>query len=78
MQQKLFRQKRSQRTYKIHDKSKAFKCDVCLKKFMSEGHLFQHYQTHTVEKLFSCQVCSRKFNYKYALIRHQVTLYVNL
>ena len=53
-QQKLFRQKKSQRTYKIHDKSKAFKYDVCLQKFMSEGHLFQHYQTHTVEKLFSC------------------------
>ena len=57
----------------IHDESKAFKCDVCLKIFKSKADLKAHYRTHTREKPFSCQVCDKKFAQKQHLVQHQAT-----
>ena len=34
---------------KVHDDSKAFKCDVCFKVFPSKRLLEKHYRTHTGE-----------------------------
>ena len=56
---------------KVHDESKSFKCDVCLKVFTRNSKLKIHYRTHTGEKPFACQVCARKFAFKGALVRHQ-------
>ena len=58
---------------KIHDESKAFKCDVCLKLFSTKRELKLHYRTHTGEKPFACQVCDKKFSQKINLVRHQAT-----
>ena len=58
---------------KVHNDSKAFKCDVCLKGFHQKSKLIQHYRTHTGEKPFSCQVCDKKFAQKGTLVRHQAT-----
>ena len=58
---------------KIHDDSKGFKCDVCLKGFISKSLLKTHYRTHTGEKPFACQVCARKFSRKYSLVQHEAT-----
>ena len=58
---------------KVHDDSKAFKCDVCLKKFDQKFHLINHYRTHTGEKPFACQICDKKFAKKGSLVRHQAT-----
>ena len=58
---------------KIHDDSKAFKCDVCLKGFHQKSNLINHYRTHTREKPFACQICERKFAQKTNLVRHQAT-----
>ena len=57
---------------KIHDDSKAFKCDVCLKVFSNKAQLKIHYRIHTGEKPFACQICDRKFAHKSNLARHQV------
>ena len=57
---------------KIHDESKAFKCDVCFKSCLSKSQLKTHYRTHTGEKPFGCQVCDKKFSQKFQLLRHQV------
>ena len=57
---------------KIHDESKSFKCNVCLKLFSRKFHLINHYRTHTGEKPFACQVCDKKFALKCALVRHQL------
>ena len=58
---------------KVHDNSKAFKCDVCLKIFSSESDLKIHYRTHTGEKPFVCQLCDKKFAQKITLVQHQTT-----
>ena len=58
---------------KVHDKSKAFKCNVCLKLFSNKGDLKRHYRTHTGEKPFACQICDRKFAVKRSLAKHQAT-----
>ena len=55
---------------KVHDESKAFKCDVCLKLFCNKTQLKIHYRTHTGEKPFACQICDRKFARKTELTRH--------
>ena len=58
---------------KVHDNSKCFKCDVCLKVFSSNFNLKSHYRTHTGEKPFACQICDRKFAEKSSLVEHQAT-----
>ena len=58
---------------KIHDKSKAFECDVCWKLFISNYHLTIHYRSHTGEKPFACQICDKKFSVKGNLKVHQTT-----
>ena len=58
---------------KIHDESKALKCDVCLKLFSNKSSLEEHYRIHTGEKPFACQICERKFTHRQSLVKHQVT-----
>ena len=58
---------------KVHDDSKSFQCDICLKIFKSKSQLVIHYRTHTGEKPFACQVCDRKFTQKAGLVQHQAT-----
>ena len=47
---------------KIHDDSKSYKCDVCLKVFQCNSKLVIHYR-----------ICNRKFSQKNNLVLHQAT-----
>ena len=58
---------------KVHDESKALKCDVCLKLFCNKTQLEIHYRTHTGEKPFACHICDTKFAQKPNLVKHQAT-----
>ena len=58
---------------KVHDDSKGFKCDVCLKVFVSKSVLIRHYRIHTGETPFACQICDRNFAQKIHLTQHQAT-----
>ena len=58
---------------KANNRSKAFKCDVCLKVFSYKSQFQEHYRIHTGDKPFACQVCDKKFAQKGQLVRHQAT-----
>ena len=58
---------------KVHDESKALKCDVCLKLFTNKSKLESHYRTHTGEKPFVCRICDKRFSQKSNLVTHQGT-----
>ena len=58
---------------KLHDESKACKCDVCLKLFYNKSSLEAHYRIHTGEKPFACEICDRRFAQKSNLVKHQAT-----
>ena len=68
--QNIFKQKKSQST---HDESKAFKCNICLKLFVSKADLNAHYRIHTGERPFAFQLCDKKFAQKTHLVQHQAT-----
>ena len=57
----------------VHDKSKSFKCQVCLKVFTCKSLFTRHYRIHTGEKPFACQFCDKKFSRKFTLVDHQAT-----
>ena len=58
---------------KLHDESKALKCEICLKLFSGKSKLEIHYRTHTGEKPFSCQICYKRYAQKSNLVEHQAT-----
>ena len=58
---------------KVHDESKAFKCDVCLKLFCNKTQLKSHYKTHTGEKPFACKTCDKKLALRSDLVKHQAS-----
>ena len=58
---------------KVHEGSKTFKCDVCLKLFTNKSKLESHYRTHTGEKPFVCRICDKRFSQKSNLVTHQGT-----
>ena len=58
---------------KVHDESKAFKCDVCLKVFFCKSSLNNHMKVHDESKAFKCDVCLKLFCSKTLLKSHYRT-----
>ena len=56
---------------KVHDESRAFKCDVCLKVFSYKSIREAHNRTYTGEKPFACKIYYKIFALKSNLVRHQ-------
>ena len=44
---------------KIHTGVKAFKCDLCDKKFADKSNMKRHLQIHAGEKSFKCDLCKK-------------------
>ena len=59
----------------VHEKSKSFNCDVCLKVFSRKLTIINlmHYRMHSGEKPFACQICDRKFAVTFSLIQDKAT-----
>jgi hypothetical protein len=56
------------------DPSKAFKCELCNRRFRRQEHLKRHYRSlHTTEKPFECDDCGKKFSRSDNLAQHQRT-----
>jgi len=56
------------------DPSKAFKCDLCHRRFRRQEHLKRHYRSlHTSDKPFQCDDCGKKFSRSDNLAQHQRT-----
>jgi len=56
------------------DPSKAFKCELCHRRFRRQEHLKRHYRSlHTSDKPFECEDCGKKFSRSDNLAQHQRT-----
>lgn len=56
------------------DPSKAFKCELCNRRFRRQEHLKRHYRSlHTSDKPFECDDCGKKFSRSDNLAQHQRT-----
>jgi hypothetical protein len=56
------------------DPSKAFKCELCNRRFRRQEHLKRHYRSlHTQDKPFECDDCGKKFSRSDNLAQHQRT-----
>ncbi|CAH1114784.1 unnamed protein product [Psylliodes chrysocephalus] len=54
----------------MHTREKAYKCEICSKKFTRKDKLETHSKTHTREKSFTCEICSKQFIKKGGLTVH--------
>lgn len=59
--------------HRIHQISKAHKCQFCQKKFSHKQSLTAHVRTHTGEKPYKCNICNRAFSVISSLIIHTRT-----
>ena len=59
----------------VHENSKSFNCDVCLKDFSKKLTIINlmQYRMHSGETPFACQICDRKFAVKFSLIQDKAT-----
>lgn len=57
---------------KLHDSSRAYKCNECNKLFSKKSNLNIHLRSHTKEedKKHSCKECGQQFTYSYLLKQH--------
>lgn len=56
------------------DPSKAFKCELCDRRFRRQEHLKRHYRSlHTQDKPFECNECGKKFSRSDNLTQHART-----
>ncbi|XP_055610678.1 gastrula zinc finger protein XlCGF26.1-like [Uranotaenia lowii] len=44
-----------------HQRSNAFKCDICELVFTRKSGMMDHRNTHTKEKIFNCSICEKVF-----------------
>jgi len=56
---------------KIHDESRAFKCDECGKLFDTSQKHKEHMNTHTGDKPFECSACGSAFSSSSSLCHHK-------
>lgn len=47
-----------------------FRCELCLKLFVTRSHLLRHRRIHTGERPFECHFCPMNFNRKESLVLH--------
>jgi KRAB domain-containing zinc finger protein len=57
-----------------HTNSRPFKCEVCLKSFLTIGKLNQHKQVHSGH-IWRCDICSEKFTNKFYLKQHTLKVH---
>ena len=55
----------------VHERRKAFQCDLCEKAFANQGNLKRHIASvHEGKKDFQCQICEKTFAWQQGLKVH--------
>ncbi|XP_058464819.1 zinc finger protein 567-like isoform X2 [Malaya genurostris] len=57
----------------VHQKLRAYKCEICKKGFGNSRNLSQHRLLHTNERTYSCDICEKSFKQKASLYLHKRT-----
>ena len=61
-----------------HTKVKAYKCDICMKKFSLKGGLVEHFRIHLGEKPYGCAECGKWYTKSSIRCRHIRECHKNL
>ena len=56
---------------RVHEKIKAFQCDLCEKSYFNKVNLTEHRTVHTGEKPFKCNECQTYFRHFASLYKHK-------
>ena len=59
----------------VHEKIRAYQCDLCSKSFLRHSHLTDHKSLKHEDKKFKCEICQKHFGRELEVKRHKISVH---